>query len=262
MPAIDLTVVKANKRHSLRQVSSILPALCLVKHGTKQVIWDEQFLDIESQQLLLFPAGMKFTVSNIPDKDLYLAEMVSVPPQLISRFRQRYGDQLLITKRQPLENNLRCKVDTHTTEAWRQLMASIAAQAPDSLQEHYLEGVLLALSLNNDLSPIISIRADTLCERIQHLIALRPAYEWSTTKIAQQLHIGESTLRRRLQAEGKKFGQILLEVRFGQALNLLQTTSKAIGEIAIETGYASASRFSHRFRSHYGITPSELRKSM
>ncbi|MFZ6864086.1 helix-turn-helix transcriptional regulator [Undibacterium sp. Ji67W] len=262
MPAIDLTVVKAHKRHSLRQVSSILPALCLVKHGTKQVIWDEQFLNVESHQLLLFPAGMRFTVSNIPDKDLYLAEMVSIPPQLISRFRQRYGDQLLITKRQPLENNLRCKVDTHTAEAWRQLMASIAAQAPDRLQEHSLEGVLLALSLNNDLSPIISNRSDTLCERIQQLIALRPAYEWSTTKIAQQLHIGESTLRRRLHAEGKNFGQILLEVRFGQALNLLQTTSKAIGEIAIETGYASASRFSHRFRSHYGITPSELRKSM
>jgi AraC-like DNA-binding protein len=70
---------------------------------------------------------------------------------------------------------------------------------------------------------------------------------------------GESTLRRRLQQESQSFRLIVEEVRMAYALGQLQSTSLPIGEIALNSGYQSGSRFTARFRQHYGLLPKHVR---
>lgn len=60
--------------------------------------------------------------------------------------------------------------------------------------------------------------------------------------------MSEATLRRRLEKEGLSFLQILIDVRMTRALALLQVTDLSIGQIALEVGYNSPSRFAARLR--------------
>jgi AraC-like DNA-binding protein len=79
--------------------------------------------------------------------------------------------------------------------------------------------------------------------------------------ICQQLAMSESTLRRKLKLEGTNIQAIKDRAKLGLGLHLLQTTMFPIGIIADKCGYHSQSRFTDRFKSHFGLTPSELRKT-
>lgn len=85
--------------------------------------------------------------------------------------------------------------------------------------------------------------------------------ELSSSELASDLAISESTLRRKLRAEGTSFQEIKDRVRLGRGLHLLQTTSSPIGLIAGECGYQSQSRFTDKFKKLFGLTPSDLRKT-
>ena len=62
------------------------------------------------------------------------------------------------------------------------------------------------------------------------------------------------------ELDGKKtVRQIVEEVRMAVALSQLQSTRLPIGEIALQCGYLSSSRFTARFRQHYGCLPKTLR---
>jgi len=73
--------------------------------------------------------------------------------------------------------------------------------------------------------------------------------------------MSESTLRRKLKAEGTSIQEIKDQTRMGFGLHLLQTTKKSISIIAQECGYQSQSRFTSRFKDRFGLTPTELRKT-
>jgi AraC-like DNA-binding protein len=68
------------------------------------------------------------------------------------------------------------------------------------------------------------------------------------------------TLNRRLKAEGTTFQQLLDEVRFEAACQLLDTARIPITEIAVSLGYAETSAFSRAFRRWSGATPIERRR--
>ncbi|MBL4631368.1 MAG: helix-turn-helix transcriptional regulator [Paraglaciecola sp.] len=51
----------------------------------------------------------------------------------------------------------------------------------------------------------------------------------------------------------------LKQERLGQAYNLLTNTEKSIIDIAAEVGFTHQSSLSTAFKSHYGITPIQLR---
>ena len=79
--------------------------------------------------------------------------------------------------------------------------------------------------------------------------------------ICEKLAMSESTLRRKLKSEGTSVQEIKDKARLGLGLHLLQTTESAIGLIAQMCGYHSQSRFTDRFKGHFGLTPTELRKT-
>jgi len=88
-----------------------------------------------------------------------------------------------------------------------------------------------------------------------------PSVRWSIDDVSKKLAMSESTLRRKLQAEGASFRDLNLQVRLGHGMHLLQTTNLAISQISEQCGYQSQSRFSEMFRVRFGLTPSQLRQS-
>lgn len=259
---IDACVIRARQPHTLQRVPIFATALCRVRQGEKLLQWDDRQMRAGPQHLILMPAGRELGISNFPGlHGHYIADVVTFPGSTLRNFSSRYGQQIM-SHRRALKSDLCVPLDRHTTQAWDQLLASINADAPDALRTHYGEAVLLSLCLGGQAGPLLMDRNDPLCERVQQLVMGSPERDWTVAHVAQHLNLGESTLRRQLANEGDSFRNILESVRLATALQWLQTTSRPIGEIAGASGYASASRFAVRFRSHYGLSPRELRAAI
>ena len=62
------------------------------------------------------------------------------------------------------------------------------------------------------------------------------------------------------KAVGKNFNEYLLSIRLSEAEKLLISTDKSITEIALSTGFSSASHFISRFKASKDITPRQFRE--
>ncbi|WP_349630340.1 helix-turn-helix transcriptional regulator [Acidovorax sp. CCYZU-2555] len=101
--------------------------------------------------------------------------------------------------------------------------------------------------------------APATAERLRALIAEAPAQHWTAPEAGRALAMSEATLRRRLAGEGRRFEELLMEVRMHHAMMLVQTTSWRMARIALACGYKSQARFAQRFRSRFGYLPSTVR---
>lgn len=256
---IEAGVIHARQFLQLRRVRVLVPTICRVRHGEKLLRYGGRSMRAGPGQLVLMPAGSEMDIANYPDARGYAADAVALPPQLLDEFRLRHGAGPGRMARTP-PASLCVPLDTHTAAAWDSLLACLAANAPQALQHHYAQGVLLALG--GHAAPLLSDRRDPLSARVQQLLMTEPDAGWTVPGVAARLHMGASTLRRQLTQEGASFRTILDDVRLGVALRCLQGTDWPIGEIAAASGYASASRFALRFRQRYGLSPRALRATL
>ena len=77
--------------------------------------------------------------------------------------------------------------------------------------------------------------------------------------VAKQLFMSERTLRRRLNAEGKSFQELLDEVRFQLTKEYLCNTSLPISEVARLVGFSDSTNFRRSFKRWSGTLPSAFR---
>lgn len=77
--------------------------------------------------------------------------------------------------------------------------------------------------------------------------------------IAEQLHVSERTLKRRLQAEACTFQSLLDEVRQRDAQRLLGDPRLAIKQVADAVGYADPANFARAFSKWTGMSPKAWR---
>ncbi|WP_211222842.1 helix-turn-helix transcriptional regulator [Paludibacterium yongneupense] len=224
--------------------------------------WQGRTLLAGPQQLVLMPAGIELDISNRPGTLGYHAEVLTLATPLIQRFRANHGTLVAPLLTSAASRDLCVPLDRGIATAWDDLQARLGDASHAAIQNHYAEGLLLALTLAGHAGPLLFDRRDPLSDRVQQLLLFDPAMEWTVALVANRLGVGESTLRRQLAQEGRRFREILEDVRLGCALQLLQTTRTPIGDIAVASGYASASRFAVRFRLRYGLSPRTLRAAL
>ena len=100
----------------------------------------------------------------------------------------------------------------------------------------------------------------TVNERVQQVL-LQAGSEFPTAaRIAHQLNMSESTLQRRLSAEGWRYQQLLDQVRYTLADEYLGNTSLPVSEIAALLGFSDATNFRRSYRRWSGTTPSQRRR--
>jgi len=110
---------------------------------------------------------------------------------------------------------------------------------------------------------ILSMAANPkIGQRLHTIFTEQSSEELTMGNICEQLAMSESTLRRKLKLEGTTIQDIKDQVKLGLGLHLLQTTLYPVGMIAEKCGYHSQSRFTDRFKGRFGLTPSELRKTI
>lgn len=98
-----------------------------------------------------------------------------------------------------------------------------------------------------------------LSERVQQIL-FRAGSDFPTAAImSQQLHMSERTLQRRLAREGRRYQQILDEVRYRLANEYLSGTNLPVSEIAYLLGFSDTTNFRRSFKRWSGTTPSMIR---
>lgn len=96
---------------------------------------------------------------------------------------------------------------------------------------------------------------------IQHLLARCAGRYPSIEKVCQHFHLSESTLRRRLAAEGTSYKQLLLNFRIDLACRYLSETNLSISEIAYLVGYTAPVNFFRAFQKSRRCSPNSYRIS-
>jgi AraC-like DNA-binding protein len=80
-------------------------------------------------------------------------------------------------------------------------------------------------------------------------------------RIAKSMHMSVRTLKRKLEADGTSYSELLEEQRRGKAMLLLRRDDLAIEEIADRLGYSDAANFTRAFKRWTGTTPKAFRAS-
>lgn len=105
-------------------------------------------------------------------------------------------------------------------------------------------------------------RRGVVSERVQEVL-LQSGTDFPTSmQVANQLHMSESTLQRRLAKEGYKFQQLLDQVRSKLAHEYLTGTQLTVNEIAALLGFSDAANFRRSFKRWSKLTPTEVRNAV
>ncbi len=105
------------------------------------------------------------------------------------------------------------------------------------------------------------IEPPSLSHKVNNIISAHISDDLGADALSERLAMSESTLRRKLSAEGTSLQAIKDRVKLGHGLHLVQASLDPIGRIAEQCGYQSQSRFTDKFKQLFGITPTELRKT-
>ncbi|MFT6310402.1 MAG: AraC-like DNA-binding protein [Porticoccus sp.] len=84
----------------------------------------------------------------------------------------------------------------------------------------------------------------------------------NSARVAQLLHVSESTLQRHLSKEGNRFQSLLDQVRYRLAGEYLEGTNLPVAEIACLLGFRDAANFRRSFKRWSGTTPSLVRQAV
>jgi AraC-like DNA-binding protein len=159
----------------------------------------------------------------------------------------------------------------HAAELADVLECPIAFDQPQNLLSYPAAWLSRAPQLAN---PITAAQASTHCAslleqlRWQAGITRRVYQELTRTpgrfpdieQIAENLCMTSRTLRRKLEAEGMSYSEILTGVRKALAIDYLSTTSLTIEDIALSLGFSDAVGFRHAFKRWTGKTPNDVRR--
>lgn len=253
--ALTAAEITSRRLCKLHRVTLFSPAICRVNRGSKVIVQGASQMLATRQQLIILPAEVELEVINQPENGLFCSDLLSLTPELLADFKHRYMSEPQTGRL----TSLCAPLAPELSFMWQNVLQTVREGLSTELQHHQAMGLLLALYQAGYAGPLLNERREDLTGQVRQIIMLSPAETWSVAKVAKILFLGESTLRRRLQLESRSFRQIVEEVRMAYALGQLQSTSRPIGEIAQNSGYLSGSRFSARFRQHYGVLPKHVR---
>ncbi|MFV8817466.1 AraC family transcriptional regulator [Haliea sp. E17] len=120
------------------------------------------------------------------------------------------------------------------------------ARANDEISEAYLKN-FLGRSTARDV-------ADKILE-------LLPDGPPSQQQVADELHVSNRTLQRKLKEEGTSFSDLLQDTRLQLARKYLNQGSRSVVETAYLLGFSEPSTFSRAFKRWTGLAPAEFREA-
>ncbi|MFG0453752.1 helix-turn-helix transcriptional regulator [Shewanella mangrovisoli] len=239
---------------SLSRVPVHQPSIIRVIQGEKSLLWQDDALAVNAEQLLLLPAGSHISFVNRPMSGRYRAVQLLLPYELPSGVMLAATDRVMPKPTQTISRS----VDF----AWNALLHSLTLALPTSVQMHYLAALLLSLPQQASVNWLYSHKPANVSQAVLGILGQHPSAQWQQEEIADKLHMSSASLRRKLAQEDTSFRQLLAEVRLCQGLTLLQNSTDSVLQIALACGYLSAEKFSARFKQAFGLTPAAYRRTL
>jgi AraC-like DNA-binding protein len=242
------------------------PWMTFVLTGSKEVRSRGATLRARAWEVLLLPAESPLELTCIPDPATrrYHALDVALSPEALSRWMPREvalgaAASTGAVVRQPGRVALTAFVSF--------CEAVLEPAVPPRMLEHQLEGVLLALRLEDERhTPAATIDGartglDDLDLSVRELVRAVPGSDWNLCGVARSLGVSAATLRRRLSRRGTGLRRIIHEERMRVARTLLGVGRLNVAEVAFHCGYESPAKFSRQFRRSVGVLPSTYRRA-
>ncbi|MEQ9916936.1 helix-turn-helix domain-containing protein [Pectobacterium aroidearum] len=214
-------------------------------------------VDTPSQLCLITPdASADLTKTPGGHDAIFRSVFLTFSSTLLARFYHRYPEKL--TPVHHPDPFTRLALDDELTRTLQYLVEGITS---DALSESRLELRLM------DMLLVLSERGyhfgappqPGITTQLRALISEEPEHHWTAQSAGRRLAMSEATLRRRLSAEQTRFEVLLLETRMQHAMMLVQTTSWSMQRLAEACGYKSSARFSERFKTRFGCSPTKIR---
>ena len=250
----------AQSAQRLHHVPLYAPALFWIREGTKRLHNEGAPLNCPAGQCLAMPAGETQLMENLPNASGYYQAEVFTPPRLwTERFLTHYGPQL--PTQWQLSPDFACVAELESQLLTLMTLQNSADPLAAARGEHCWQGILLTLASRGLGAALFNLQPLNLSQRCRALLQLDLAHPWQAAELAARLGLSESSLRRGLRQEQSSFSTLLSELRLACAFNRVMTEATPLLAIALDCGFASASRFSQNFRQRFGMSPSALRQS-
>jgi len=250
VPNLPFAVYSAWQEQKLLNVPIVNPVLIFVLNGAKSFGVGED-MQCASGSFVMLPGNAAVNMRNIPKQAGYYAVLLEFT-------YDDFADLDVVNTPKP---NMVIGEMGPALNGWLSQFIDYLAWAPEVMWQQRKREVL-ALLVQLGFSEVLALRkAPHLSQEIHNLFVQGGLADISVPFLCGQLAMSESSLRRKLKAEGRSLTDIRDNARMGMGLHLLQTTNDSIQRVAEQCGYQSQSRFTDRFKRHFGLTPSELRKT-
>lgn len=247
---LPFSVYCSVKEQRMLNVPIIKPLLIVVLAGNKELGFDKT-LNCPSGSFVFLSNAPTVAMRNIPTGAEYFALLIEFD----------YADFACLEYR---ENHthlyLQGNVEPRLELTLKQFIEWSRVSPPELWYIRRQEILQILVSLGFDAVQTF-MQPPTLSHKVHTLISADLANDLDASHVSSMLAMSESTLRRKLNAEGDSFQQIKDRAKLGHGLHLVQTSSHSISYIAALCGYTSQSRFTDKFKQLFNITPSELRKT-
>ncbi len=242
-------------RERLKAVELPCPIIGILLRGRKEVWLGDTTHFFEPGTVFVLPGRVPMDVVNIPagptsSYESLLLEVPALPIGMAPLMRSEKADMpgAGMQFKVPLDRDL---VDTLVHAA-----TAIASEAlGEAVKAVRLIEVLTLLRPLQAARPLFQV---SLPDEVAWLVGSAPTEDWTVERVAAHLHLGSSTLRRRLAAEGTSFRAIVRAERLRAGQNALFSGASSLAA-AEAAGYASRSHFARRFRESFGQSPSGRR---
>ena len=244
--------VNAKSSESTRHYHTTYEIYCLTE-GRCSYFIDDSFYDVAAGDVILIPNGVIHR-TNYSD-DCHSRLLVNFPKEMIP---EGLKDVLL---------------DTHyragsAASKVRELMELIEEEY-ENLDTYSEEALTLLVgrilfTLFRSKGEAAPARNDggSLVERVVKHMRENYMYDLRLNLVAKEFAVSSEHLSRIFKKHtGFGFNEYLTLLRLQRAeFMLVNEPGKSVGEIAYSCGFNDGNYFSHRFKTTYGVSPSELRK--
>lgn len=252
----QVTIFRAQQLQKLRNVTMHSPSLIQIISGSKKLFQHETTETLSPSKLLLCEASTNLSFENLPDGAPFLSRVFSFhyapSPALLalSEENAQAGGQSWVINDKPLEQTLTALFSldlTHMSQQTQRLWL-----AP--LYQQLAERGALHLLFTSSSAPVR--------QQITRYLSQFPSQAHPLEDVASRFAMSRATLIRKLKKEGTQYRELLADVRLNHALDLMQSQPWSVIQLAQMCGYQSEERFSQRFRSKFGLTPSDYMRTL
>jgi len=251
-----VTLFRAEQLQKLRNVRIHSPSIIQVMTGSKRLFWKDSSLDLSHIQLLLCDASVSLSFENLPQKGRFLSRVFSfhcLPTDTmieVSRNNSREDQPPILGPDQALQDTLNT------------LFLFESQSMSKETHTFWVMGLYQQLAERGVLHQLFVSSTTTLTQKLSRYLSQSPGDDHALEGVVKSFAMSRATMIRKLKQEGTQYREVLAEVRLNHALYLMQNGDYNTTMLAQLCGYQSEGRFSQRFKSKFGLTPSDYMKTV